>query len=59
MAKKILHRMPDSPCRQCEANGHDCGNSSYRTCPPFRIWFEERWTDIQLAAERLKRKNGK
>lgn len=59
MAKKITLSMPDSPCRNCEACGKICSNSAYRTCPLFRIWFEERWTDIQLAAERLKRKNGK
>ena len=59
MAKKITLSMPDSPCRNCEACGKICSNSAYRTCPLFRIWFEERWTEIQDAAIRIRLKNRK
>lgn len=59
MAKKITLSMPDSPCRNCEACGKICSNSAYRTCPPFRIWFEERWAEIQDAAIRIRLKNRK
>lgn len=57
MAKKIQHRMEDSPCRNCEACGKVCSNSAYRICPPFRLWFEERWDEIQMSAKRMKQKS--